>query len=553
MGLRNMARQADLKARIQLKGGEDFRRQLSELGQRGQRAFQALDNAAKGSRKSLRRIDQAVAQVRKRLAQAQRGAASLAKGLASVSTKAALLGGTAITGAAAGVFTLAKRSAEAADQLGKMSQALGISASTLAEYRFAAEQSGATQQQLDDSLRRFTRRLGLFTTEGAGAAANAFEQLGIKTRNSAGELRSSEAVLDDVFAALGQIESESELAARASQFFGERAGPALVPLLKQGEKGIADLRGEARALGLNFSQDQTKASAAFNDALGRLKAAFTGIANQIGQVFLPKLTKLAGALSDFLADNRQRLVDLVERGWQFLIDSALDFIALFREGGEAQTALQWTRAAYERFQAVRDTVADLAATGGRVFDALGSGVRSLTRTIDGLVASVRRIGQAFGDRGLFGGLAQGVFELTGPSLNKPVARVGPDGELLSRAEGGPIRGPGTGTSDSILARVSNGEYVLRAGAVQSIGEGMLDRLNAMGARALHRPAFADGGLVEAGGSETAGGGSPTNFDFSGATIVAPSPERFIDELNRYIDGGGDRRLRSNVVAPRGVR
>lgn len=60
------------------------------------------------------------------------------------------------------------------------------------------------------------------------------------------------------------------------------------------------------------------------------------------------------------------------------------------------------------------------------------------------------------------------------------------------ATGGYVSGPGSGTSDSILARLSNGEYVLRAAAVRQYGTALLDRMNG-----LHMPAFADGGLVEA--------------------------------------------------------
>ncbi|MFD5111434.1 phage tail tape measure protein [Streptomyces sp. NPDC058391] len=45
--------------------------------------------------------------------------------------------------------------------------------------------------------------------------------------------------------------------------------------------------------------------------------------------------------------------------------------------------------------------------------------------------------------------------------------------------GGPIVGPGTGTSDSIPALVSNGEYVVKAAAVRRYGVAMFDRLNAM--------------------------------------------------------------------------
>lgn len=48
------------------------------------------------------------------------------------------------------------------------------------------------------------------------------------------------------------------------------------------------------------------------------------------------------------------------------------------------------------------------------------------------------------------------------------------------ATGGLVRGPGTGKSDSINARLSNGEYVLNANAVSGIGVGALDMLNATG-------------------------------------------------------------------------
>jgi len=59
------------------------------------------------------------------------------------------------------------------------------------------------------------------------------------------------------------------------------------------------------------------------------------------------------------------------------------------------------------------------------------------------------------------------------------------------ASGGLIRGPGTGTSDSIPAYLSNGEYVIRAAAVRKLGKRHLDMLN----RGIPIPRFADGGMV----------------------------------------------------------
>lgn len=46
--------------------------------------------------------------------------------------------------------------------------------------------------------------------------------------------------------------------------------------------------------------------------------------------------------------------------------------------------------------------------------------------------------------------------------------------------GGPVRGPGTETSDSIPAMLSDGEYVLNAGAVKMIGKRKLDDVNKKG-------------------------------------------------------------------------
>lgn len=59
-----------------------------------------------------------------------------------------------------------------------------------------------------------------------------------------------------------------------------------------------------------------------------------------------------------------------------------------------------------------------------------------------------------------------------------------------RARGGFIQGPGTSMSDSILARLSSGEFVIRAAAVKRYGLGLFNQLNSM-----DLPKYARGGLV----------------------------------------------------------
>jgi TP901 family phage tail tape measure protein len=58
---------------------------------------------------------------------------------------------------------------------------------------------------------------------------------------------------------------------------------------------------------------------------------------------------------------------------------------------------------------------------------------------------------------------------------------------VQRAQGGPVYGPGSATSDSIPAWLSNGEFVIKAAAVQHYGPDFFHKLNAM--------RLASGGMV----------------------------------------------------------
>ncbi|NEB92453.1 phage tail tape measure protein [Streptomyces bauhiniae] len=68
-----------------------------------------------------------------------------------------------------------------------------------------------------------------------------------------------------------------------------------------------------------------------------------------------------------------------------------------------------------------------------------------------------------------------------------IGRYAGGGAVQYIPAGGPVSGPGTGTSDSIPALISNGEYVIKAASVRKYGVAMFDRLNA--------GRYASGGLL----------------------------------------------------------
>ena len=95
------------------------------------------------------------------------------------------------------------------------------------------------------------------------------------------------------------------------------------------------------------------------------------------------------------------------------------------------------------------------------------------------------------------------------------------GVSKKKATGGLITGPGTGTSDSIPAMLSNGEYVINAAAVQRLGTAYLDTINS--------PHYAEGGQVGTPAMGAAGSGGSVTLNVS-----AMDASSFMD----FLRGGG---------------
>ncbi|MFD9225377.1 hypothetical protein ACFWDI_36455 [Streptomyces sp. NPDC060064] len=79
------------------------------------------------------------------------------------------------------------------------------------------------------------------------------------------------------------------------------------------------------------------------------------------------------------------------------------------------------------------------------------------------------------------------YRTTGSPYRPSGGREMATGGLVGFPSGGPVRGPGTGTSDSILTRLSNGEYVIPAERVDQYGLGLFDAIRS-GRLGMSKPA-----------------------------------------------------------------
>lgn len=99
------------------------------------------------------------------------------------------------------------------------------------------------------------------------------------------------------------------------------------------------------------------------------------------------------------------------------------------------------------------------------------------------------------------------------------------------ATGGHITGKGTSTSDDIPIWASNGEFMIRAAAVEKLGLANLDYINRTG---MLPPRFATGGLI---GKEKYIAQSSRSNQFGGVNVVINVPAGYT--ANESLDGNGN--------------
>ena len=171
----------------------------------------------------------------------------------------------------AAVAGFVKGTFQAADALKSASDAAGVSAEQLQEWRHAAEQSGSSAGQMDDAIVQLNKRLGDFVIDGTGPAAKAFKDLGIAAKIQSGELSGTAEVMDAVIAQLAAIEDPARRASQAADLFGKSAGPDLAGLLNEGVAGINQLRDSTTVL----SNEQVARADEIGDAWEKMTSQVT--------------------------------------------------------------------------------------------------------------------------------------------------------------------------------------------------------------------------------------------------------------------------------------
>lgn len=183
-----------------------------------------------------------------------------------------------------------------ADEMGKMSQRVGVSVESLSTLRYAADLSGVSMEDLEGLLVKLNKKLGEASV-GSADAAQFLKQFGVDVAGVRdGTVKTDEALkqIADRFATTPDGINKT---AAATELFGKQAGK-MIPFLNQGREGIEALESEARKLGIQLSSETAKKAEEFNDQMRALKFASEGATLAIIEGLLPKLTEVSAAMKE---------------------------------------------------------------------------------------------------------------------------------------------------------------------------------------------------------------------------------------------------------------
>lgn len=237
--------------------------------------------------KMSRIIDEAVKKSTDKLSAFERTTSKIGRSMTKAGT--VMLGASAAVGGS--ILAVGKSTADYAGDMYDMARGAGIGVEAFQKLAYAGRMSGVETEKLSASLVKFDRMVAE-ATGGNKTYMQTFEDLGIKIKDSAGNLRQPNEIFEDVADIFHNTEDGIGKTALAVELFG-KSGADLIPMLNDGKAGLKAFYAEAERLGLALSNEMIAKGDAFSDQLENIGEQVKGVKLQLGAALIPALSAAA--------------------------------------------------------------------------------------------------------------------------------------------------------------------------------------------------------------------------------------------------------------------
>lgn len=241
--------------------------------------------------KMSRIVDKAVKKSTDKLSAFERTTSKIGRSMTKAGT--VMLGASAAVGGS--ILAVGKSTADYAGDMYDMARGAGIGVEAFQKLAYAGRMSGVETEKLSASLVKFDRMVAE-ATGGNKTYMQTFEDLGIKIKDSAGNLRQPNEIFEDVADIFHNTEDGIGKTALAVELFG-KSGADLIPMLNDGKAGLKAFYAEAERLGLALSNEMIAKGDAFSDQLENIGEQVKGVKLQLGAALIPALSAATEKIS----------------------------------------------------------------------------------------------------------------------------------------------------------------------------------------------------------------------------------------------------------------
>lgn len=206
--------------------------------------------------------------------------------------KAAKLAFGAFSGAA--ILGFAKSAADAADELGKTADKLGLSTTALKSFQIAAGEAGVGLEQANKLLLESQKRLGEAAT-GTGEAAKYIKLLGLNVEDL--QRLSPDELFSTYADSINSLSTRSEQLAAANALMGRSAQEAFA-FIQAGSPALEDAAKFTERFGLALSRVEIKQIEQANDTIARIGTVSEAAGQRIAAGLAPALEFFANEILD---------------------------------------------------------------------------------------------------------------------------------------------------------------------------------------------------------------------------------------------------------------
>lgn len=198
------------------------------------------------------------------------------------------------------IISKARDIAEQAANIGNLAKSLGQTTDQIQELQHVANITDVSFQSLAKGMQIISRN-AYDARDGTGEMAEAFAALGVTVEGTDGKLKPSAQLMDEVGAALGKMEDETQRTAVAMRLLG-RSGGDLIPLFTDGEGAFRRLREEAHELGAVMSEESIKNFRDMKDEIQRMEASIDALIRVAVEPFIDDIKDMATGLREFVKE-----------------------------------------------------------------------------------------------------------------------------------------------------------------------------------------------------------------------------------------------------------